>query len=147
MNTKTARIITFLFGIVFLLTSSISMYRYSTATKTTAVITEIKDIREMSDMNNNPLYRDYYEEDVQIYYTCDTSDNPPDSTYVYSDITIKGLFKQQLPDIDDTIPIIIYKDGSIKENTMDGIAKPMLMMMFGMGCIIYFCNGIKKQKK
>lgn len=62
-------------------------------------------------------------------------------------ITIKGLFKQQLPDIDDTIPIIIYKDGSIKENTMDGIAKPMLMMMFGMGCIIYFCNGIKKQKK
>ena len=101
----------------------------------------------MSDMNNNPLYRDYYEEDVQIYYTCDTSDNPPDSTYVYSDITIKERFKQQLPDIDDTIPIIIYKDGSIKENTTDGIAKPMLIMMFGMGCIIYFCNRIKKQKK
>ena len=147
MDTKTARIITFLFGIVLLLTSGINIYRYSTAIKTTAVITEIKDIREMSDMNNNPVYRDYYEEDVQIYYTCDTSDNPPDSTYVYSDITIKELFKQQLPDIDDTIPIIIYKDGSIKENTMDGIAKPMLMMMCGMGCIIYFCNGIKKQKK
>ena len=147
MNTKIAQIITFLFGIVFFLTSAISMYRYSIAIKTTAVITEIKDIREMSDTNNNPLYRDYYEEDVQIYYTCDTSDNPPDSTYTYSDITIKELFKQQLPDIDDTIPIIIYKDGSIKENTMDGIAKPMLMMMFGMGCIIYFCNGIKKQKE
>ena len=147
MNNKMARITVLIFGIALFIASGIGMNRYRTGTHTTAVITAVSNVREMYSSNRNPLYRDYYEEDVQIYYTCDTSDNPPDSTYVYSDITIKERFKQQLPDIDDTISIIIYKDGSIKENTMDGIAKPMLIMMFGMGCIIYFCNGIKKQKK
>ena len=147
MDTKTARIITFLFGIVLLLTSGISMYRYSTATKTTAVITEIKDIREMSDMNNNPLYRDYYEEDVTVTYNDDKAVSSLQELAIHETCTteniaktgnliIKERFKRQLPTVGDTIPIFISKSGKVTEETTEHFARLIFMIFMGFFLIV-----------
>lgn len=134
MNYKTAKIITLLFGIALIITSSISMYHYSTCIHTTAVITAVDNIKEMYGCSKNPLYRDYYEENTTVTYDSGKTGN----------LVIKGRFKQQLPAVGDTVPVFVSKSGKITEKTTQYIIKPCFMMLFGIFLVIL---GIKDKKK
>ena len=106
MNNKMARITVLIFGIMLFIASGISMYRYSTGTHAIATITEVSDVRKMYG-GNNPLYRNYYEEDVTVTYNDDKT----------SELTVKERFKQQLPAAGDTISILISNSGEVSEET------------------------------
>lgn len=133
MNNKIVRITVLIFGVVLFIASGIGMHRYSTSTHTTATITAISDVREMYG-NNNPLYRDYYEEDVTVTY----DDNKT------GELTIKERFKRQLPIVGDTIPILISKSGEVEEETAESFTRPIVMILVGIFLIIL---GIEDKKK
>lgn len=133
MNPSLKIKITIIFGIVLLLAGTVSMYRYSTAESYTATILSADNIREMSDRTQNPLYRDYYEEDVTISYDNNTGT-----------CTIKERFERQLPQTGDEISILVERDGTIIEKTSELIVKPCVAVLFGITVII---SGLKKKKK
>ena len=122
MNNKMARITVLIFGIMLFIASGIGMHRYNTSTHTTATITAISDVRKMYG-NNNPLYRNYYEEDVMVTYDDDKT----------GELTIKERFKRQLPIVGDTIPILISKSGKVEEETAEEAAesftRPIVMIL------------------
>lgn len=132
MNNKMARITVLIFGIVLFIASGISMYRYSTAEFYDATILSVDNIREMSDRTQNPLYRDYYEEDVTISYDNNTGT-----------CTIKERFERQLPQTGDEIPILVKSNGTIIEKTSELVVKPCIITLFGIAIII---SGLKEKK-
>lgn len=134
MNNKMARITVLIFGIVLFIASGISIHRYSTGTHATATITTISNVREMYGSNRNPLYRDYYEENVMVTYDDDKT----------GELTIKERFKQQLPAVGDDISILISKSGNVTEETTECFTRPIFMIFVGIFLIIL---GIEDKKK
>lgn len=133
MNPSLKIKITIIFGIVLLLAGTVSMYRYSTAESYTATILSVDNIREMSGRTQNPLYRDYYEEDVTISYDNNTGT-----------CTIKERFERQLPQTGDEIPILVKSNGTIIEKTSELVVKPCVAVLFGITVTI---SGLKEEKK
>lgn len=124
--------ITIIFGIILLLAGTVSMYRYSTAESYDATILSVDNVREMSNMNQNPLYRDYYEEDVTVSYSNKTGT-----------CTIKERFEYQLPQAGDEIPILVERNGDVIEKTSNLVVKPCVITLFGIAVIIF---GLKRKK-
>lgn len=133
MNLSLKIKITIIFGIILLLEGTVSMYRYSTAEFYDATILSVDNVREMSNRNQNPLYRDYYEEDVTVSYSNKTGT-----------CTIKERFEHQLPQTGDEISILVEKDGTIIEKTSELIVKPCVAVLFGITVII---SGLEKKQK
>ena len=132
MNPSLKIKITIIFGIILLLAGTVSMYRYSTAESYDATILSVDNVREMSNRNQNPLYRDYYEEDVTVSYsnkigTC----------------TIKERFEHQLPQTGDEISILVERNGDVIEKTSNLVVKPCVITLFGIAVIIF---GLKRKK-
>lgn len=137
MNNKMARIIVLIFGIVLFIASGIGMNRYRTGTHTTAVITAVSNIREMYSSNRNPLYRDYYEEDVTVTYNDDKEVSSLHKSIAKTgNLIIKERFKRQLPTVGDTIPVFISKSGKVTEETTEHFARLIFMMFMGIFLII-----------
>jgi len=124
--------ITIIFGIILLLAGTVSMYRYSTAESYDATILSVDNVREMSNRNQNPLYRDYYEEDVTVSYSNKTGT-----------CTIKERFEYQLPQAGDEIPILVERNGDVIEKTSNLVVKPCVITLFGIAVIIF---GLKRKK-
>lgn len=137
MNNKMTRIIVLIFGIVLFIASGTSMNRYNTSTHTTAVITAVDNVREMYSSNCNPLYRDYYEEDVTVTYNDDKEVSSLHKNIAKTgNLIIKERFKRQLPAVGDTIPVLISKSGKVTEETAECFTRPVFMMLLG----IFFIN-------
>ena len=137
MNNKMARITVLIFGIVLFIASGISMNRYRTGTHTTAVITAVSNVREMYSSNRNPLYRDYYEEDVTVTYNDDkTVSSLHKSIAKTGNLIIKERFKRQLPTVGDDIPVLISKSGKVTEETTECFTRPIVMMLLGIFFVI-----------
>lgn len=132
MNPSLKIKITIIFGIILLLAGTVSMYRYSTAESYDATILSVDNVREMSNMNQNPLYRDYYEEDVTVSYSNKTGT-----------CTIKERFEYQLPQAGDEIPILVERNGDVIEKTSNLVVKPCVITLFGIAVIIF---GLKRRK-
>lgn len=132
MNPSLKIKITIIFGIILLLEGTVSMYRYSTAEFYDATILSVDNVREMSNRNQNPLYRDYYEEDVTVSYSNKTGT-----------CTIKERFEHQLPQTGDEIPILVERNGDVIEKTSDLVVKPCVITLFGIAVIIF---GLKRKK-
>lgn len=124
--------ITIIFGIILLLAGTVSMYRYSTAEFYDATILSVDNVREMSNRNQNPLYRDYYEEDVTVSYSNKTGT-----------CTIKERFEHQLLQAGDEIPILVERNGDVIEKTSNLVVKPCVITLFGIAVIIF---GLKRKK-
>lgn len=137
MNPSLKIKITIIFGIVLLLAGTVSTYRYSTAESYTATILSVDNIREMSDRTQNPLYHDYYEEDVMVTYDDDKTGK----------LTVKERFKQQLPAVGDNIPILISKSGEVTEETAQHIARLITMMLFGFFFIVFGITSDEEKKE
>lgn len=147
MNNKMARITILIFGIVLFIASGIGMNRYRTGTHTTAVITAVSNVREMYSSNRNPLYRDYYEEDVTVTYNDDKEVSSPHKSIAKTgNLIIKERFKRQLPTVGDTIPVFISKSGKVTEETTEHFARLIFMMLFGIFLIVLGIEGKKKEK-
>ena len=137
MNNKMTRMTVLIFGIVLFIASGISMNRYSTSTHTTAVITAVDNVREMYSSNCNPLYRDYYEEDVTVTYNDDKAvSSLQENIAKTGNLIIKERFKRQLPAVGDTIPVLISKSGKVTEETAECFTRPVFMILLG----IFFIN-------
>lgn len=137
MNNKMTRITVLIFGIVLFIASGTSMNHYSTSTHTTAVITAVDNVREMYSSNCNPLYRDYYEEDVTVTYNDDKEvSSLHENIAKTGNLIIKERFKRQLPAVGDTIPVLISKSGKVTEETAECFTRPVFMMLLG----IFFIN-------
>ena len=147
MNNKMARITVLIFGIVLFIASGIGMNRYRTGTHTTAVITAVSNVREMYSSNRNPLYRDYYEEDVTVTYNDDKEVSSLQELAIHETCTaeniaktgnliIKERFKRQLPTVGDTIPVFISKSGKVTEETTEHFARLIFMIFMGFFLII-----------
>lgn len=132
MNPSLKIKITIIFGIILLLAGTVSMYRYSTAESYDATILSVDNVREMSNRNQNPLYRDYYEEDVTVSYSNKTGT-----------CTIKERFEYQLPQAGDEIPILVERNGDVIEKTSNLVVKPCVITLFGIAVIIF---GLKRKK-
>ena len=132
MNPSLKIKITIIFGIILLLAGTVSMYRYSTAESYDATILSVDNVREMSNMNQNPLYRDYYEEDVTVSYSNKTGT-----------CTIKERFEHQLLQAGDEIPILVERNGDVIEKTSNLVVKPCVITLFGIAVIIF---GLKRKK-
>lgn len=134
---KIARITAIISGIVLFIASGISMNRYNTSTHTTAVITAVGNVREMYSSNHNPLYRDYYEEDVTVTYNDDKAvSSLQENIAKTGNLIIKERFKQQLPAVGDTIPVLISKSGKVTEETAECFTRPIVMMLLGIFLIV-----------
>ena len=134
---KMARITVLIFGIVLFIASGISMNRYRTGTHTTAVITAVDNVREMYSSNCNPLYRDYYEEDVTVTYNDDKAvSSLQENIAKTGNLIIKERFKRQLPTVGDDIPVLISKSGKVTEETTECFTRPIFMMLFGIFFVI-----------
>lgn len=137
MNNKMARITVLIFGIVLFIASGIGMNRYRTGTHTTAVITAVSNVREMYSSNRNPLYRDYYEEDVTVTYNDDKEGSSLHKSIAKTgNLIIKERFKRQLPTVGDTIPVFISKSGKVTEETTEHFARLIFMIFMGFFLII-----------
>lgn len=139
--------ITLFFGAVLIMASCINIYKFCNGIHTYGEVTRVSNIKKCSyGINMNPFYRSFYEEDVKIYYTFDTGENPPDCTYSYKNILVRRCFEQQLPTIGDKIPIIIdtgrYTSGRIMEENPVYIIKTIFMMLSGIIIILF---GIKNR--
>lgn len=132
MNPSLKIKITIIFGIILLLEGTVSMYRYSTAEFYDATILSVDNVREMSNRNQNPLYRDYYEEDVTVSYSNKTGT-----------CTIKERFEHQLLQAGDEIPILVERNGDVIEKTSNLVVKPCVITLFGIAVIIF---GLKRKK-
>ena len=137
MNNKMARITVLIFGIVLFIASGIGMNRYRTGTHTTAVITAVSNVREMYSSNRNPLYRDYYEEDVTVTYNDDKAvSSLQENIAKTGNLIIKERFKRQLPTVGDDIPVLISKSGKVTEETTECFTRPIVMMLLGIFFVI-----------
>lgn len=137
MNNKMARITVLIFGIALFIASGIGMNRYRTGTHTTAVITAVSNVREMYSSNHNPLYRDYYEEDVTVTYNDDKEvSSLQENIAKTGNLIIKERFKRQLPTVGDTIPVFISKSGKVTEETTEHFARLIFMIFMGFFLIV-----------
>lgn len=137
MNHKTTKIIMLLFGFLLIAVSGINMYHYGTYTHTTATITAVDNVREMYGNNRNPLYHDYFEEDVTVTYDDEKTGN----------LVIKERFKRQLPVVGDNIPILISKSGEVAEETAQHIARLITMMFFGFFFVVFGITSDEEEKE
>lgn len=137
MNNKMARITVLIFGIMLFIASGIGMHRYNTSTHTTATITAISDVRKMYG-NNNPLYRNYYEEDVMVTYNDDNKavSSLQENIAKTGELTVKERFKRQLPAVGDDISIHISKSGKVEEETIESLTRPIFMIFMGIFLIV-----------
>lgn len=121
MSEKTARIITFAFGCLLFIAAATGIVQYKTSREYNATITDVTAIREMSKGNNNPLYKDYYEEDAIISYHGKTDK-----------VTIKERFKYQLPKVNDTVKILVSRKGKMTEKKAEYMVKTFLTAIFSL---------------
>lgn len=121
MSEKTARIITFVFGCLLFIAAATGIVQYKISREYNATITDVTAVREMSKAKDNPLYKDYYEEDVIVSYQGKTDK-----------VTIKERFVHQLPKVDDSVKILVSRAGKITEKKAGYMARAFFMAIGGL---------------